>query len=221
MKNLIKSTGLMIVLGLLFTNVQAGGSYSKAHVKDGMTCVVVQHEVANFDKWETAYKADLKRRKKAGIKELYVFRGDTNANRITVVFALDDVNAAKAFFNDPETGKIMGAAGVISIPVFTYFKVANSGTDKKPEYMIVQHKVADYDKWKQAFDQHESVRASYNIGLIAVGQTLDDPTSIVAIFASPQASDFTDFLEKSNLKEVMKNAGVISQPTINILKQVD
>ena len=30
-------------------------------------------------------------------------------------------------------------------------------------YIIVQHKVRDYDSWKPAFDDHESVRAKYGL----------------------------------------------------------
>jgi hypothetical protein len=221
MKNSIKLTGLMILSGLLSVQVQAGGSRSKAHIKEGMNCVIVQHEVADFNKWEAAFKADANRRKKAGISDLYLFRGDSDTHSITAVFELNDITAAKAFFNDPATGRIMGAAGVTSKPVFTYFKVANSGVDKYPDVMIIRHKVADYDKWKKIFDEHESVRATYKIGLIAVGKDLDNSGYIVVIFNSPQASDFTDFLEKSDLKEVMKDAGVISQPVVDMLKTVN
>lgn len=219
MKNLINLLSLTVLFGVLQGSAQADDFYLTDHIRGGMTCVIVQHEVADFGKWEAAYKADAKRRKKAGITEMFVLRGDTNSNLVTVVFGLNNVTSSKAFFNDPETAQLMGAAGVTSKPVFTYFKVSNSGVEKNSSFMIIQHKVEQYDKWKKAFDQHESTRSSYNIDLVAVGRDLDDPANVVAIFNSNQASNFSDFLKKSDLKEAMEDAGVASEPIISTYKQ--
>lgn len=189
-------------------------------LQGGMTSVIVQHEVTNYEKWEKAFDANADRRKKAGIKELFILRGEANPNLLNVVLGLDNTTDAKAFFDDPETSQVMREAGVTSRPSFTYFKVSDSGSSANPSYLVIQHKIEEYNKWKQAFDQHEAVRSSYDIHLVAVGKDVDDPSNIVAIFNSRKASNFTDFLEKSNLKEVMHDAGVVSEPIVNILNQV-
>ena len=187
-------------------------------IQGGMTCVIVQNEITNFNNWKKAYEANVENRKKAGISELLVLRDVSNPNYVSVILGVSDVSSSKAFFNDPETAQLMREAGVISKPRFTYFKVSDSGTNPNPDYLIVRHRIAEYEKWKPAFDHHETVRANYNIRLVAVGKDLDDPANIVAVFNSNQASNFTDFLEKSNLKDVMHDTGVISEPVVDILK---
>lgn len=186
----------------------------------GMTSVIVQHEVTNYDKWVTIFKAQAERREKASIKELYILRGEANPNLLNVVLRLDNIADAKAFFDDPQTSQVMREAGVTSKPSFTYFKVTDSGSSANPAYLVIQHKVGEYNKWKEAFDQHESVRSTYDIHLVAVGKDLDDPSNVVAIFNSRQSSNFTDFLEKSNLKEVMHDAGVMSEPVVSTFNKV-
>ena len=159
----------------------------------GMNCVMVQHSVADFDAWETAYKKDKKRRKKAGIKEKLVLRDAVNPNYITVIFELENVEGA-------------------SKPAFTYFKVSNSGIPTGRSFLIIQHTVENYDYWKKEFDKHQEVRSDYKLSLTALGKGLDNPLNVVAIFNTDDTNNITSFLEKSNLKEAMKNAGITSEP---------
>lgn len=185
----------------------------------GTTYVIVQHDVADFDRWKTGYDEDIQRRKKSGLQEILVLKGDPNANSVSVVFGISDLEKARIFFSDPQLAEKMGEAGVISVPQFTYFNVANSSLTEGSSYMIITHKVADYDKWKEGFDNHELARLKYHIKVTAVGTSLDDPTHIVAILNSENARNFIDFMEKSDLKEAMQKSGVISEPVSYILRK--
>tara|TARA_R110000744_G_C19368912_1_gene562239 strand:+ start:5304 stop:5993 length:690 start_codon:yes stop_codon:yes gene_type:complete len=187
------------------------------HILGGMTCVMVQHNIKDFDTWETAYKKDSERRKKAGIIEKHILRGASDPNFITVVFEFKNMKTGKDFFTDPRTAELMGAAGVTSKPTFTYFKVSNSGIPTGDSFLIIRHTVKDYKHWKKAFDNHQKVRVEYKISLTALGKELDNPLNIVAIFNAENTNDITSFLEKSNLKEAMKSAGITSEPVSQIM----
>jgi len=182
-----------------------------------MTCVIVQHQVSNFDIWEKAYKKDKKRRVQAGVSEKLLLRDAGDPNSITVVFSLKNEEKARAFFMDTNTADLMKNAGVTSPPNFTYFQVSNSGIAKGESFLIVQHTVQDFDVWKKAFDKHSTVRDEYHLSLIALGKDIDNPKNIVTIMSSTDTSNISNFLEKSDIEESMKNAGVTSEPKINIL----
>ncbi len=211
MKNLTNK--LTMVIALMFF-IQSSYSQSSIadHILGGMTCVMVQHSVADFDTWKSAYNKDEGRRKEAGITEKLILRGVSDSNFITVVFELENVKKGRDFFADPNTPKLMGAAGVTSKPIFTYFKVNNSGIPTGGSFLIIQHTVKNYDVWKQAFDKHQQVRSQYKIALTALGKDLDNPLNVVAIFNTDETNNITSFLEKSNLKDAMKSAGITSEP---------
>lgn len=197
-------------------NVSENFSF-KDHILGGMTCVLVQHNVADFDTWKTAFKKDAERRKKAGIAEKLILRGAADPNFITVVFELENVKTGKDFFTDPKTADLMGAAGVTSKPAFTYFEVSNSGIPTGESFLIIQHTVKDYNQWKKAFDNHQKVRSEYKLSLTALGKDLDNRSNVVAIFNAENTNAITSFLEKSNLKEAMKSAGLTSEPVSQIM----
>ena len=143
--------------------------------------------------------------------------GADDSNYVTVVFELSEAKKAQDFFADPHSAELMQAAGVTSKPNFTYFNVNNSGIPKGESFLIVRHTVKDYDYWKQEFDKHKSVRSAYNLSLTALGKDLGNPLNVVAIFNSDNTNSIKSFLEKSNLKEAMKDAGITGEPIQEIL----
>lgn len=217
-KSILLFSMALFISAICFSSDDNAQTYENS-ITAGTTYVIVQHDVADFDKWKTGYDEDAQRRKKTGLQEILVLKGDPNANSVSVVFGISDLEKARAFFSDPQLAEKMGEAGVISAPQFTYFNVANSSLTNGNSYMIISHKVADFDKWKEGFDDHESERLKYHIKVTAVGTSVDDPTQIVAIFNTDQAVNFVDFMEKSDLKEAMQNSGVISEPVSYILRK--
>ncbi len=224
MKNLktILVSGLVVIISISISYSQnSNNSHNKFSYSDqitgGMNCVIVQHSIADFETWEIAYKKDGERRQKSGVKEKLLLRGADDPNFITVVFELNNIESAQSFFTDPHSAELMQAAGVISKPSFRYFKVGSSGIPEGDYFLIVQHTVKDYDFWKQEFDKHQNVRTEYHLSLTALGKDLDNPLNVVAIFNSKKQKNITSFLEKSDLKEAMKHAGITSPPTQEIM----
>lgn len=193
--------------------------YTAGLMTGGMNYLIIQHEVEDLVKWEKAYESDMERRNQAGLKEMMVLNDVENPHSITVIFEFSDINAVNEMLADPELAEKMKSAGVITKPVFTSFRVLNSKEPVGRSYILVKHKVENYDTWKNAFDEHEIARNEYNVSFVAVGRELADSQAVVTLLCSDKTGNIISFLEGSNVKTAMKEAGVISDPTINITTQ--
>lgn len=78
--------------------------------------------------------------------------------------------------------------------------------------IMIKHKVADYDKWRKAYDSHDSIRRSYGIMNYVMGRGMDDSNMIIIINKISDLQKAKDFSMSPNLKDVMKMAGVINKP---------
>jgi hypothetical protein len=151
------------------------------HITAGSNYVLVQHQISDFKTWETAFNKDENRRENSGISVILIAQENDDDNSISMVFGLKNIEKAKTFFNDPKTADLMGAAGVTSQPQFSYFNVENSSIPKGHSFMIIQHEVSDYAKWKKSFDEHDNIRRDYHIQVTAVGSYLDNTNHVIAI----------------------------------------
>ncbi|PCJ90970.1 MAG: hypothetical protein COA50_16885 [Flavobacteriaceae bacterium] len=208
---------LTLLLSIPMSYSQQTKMASSSEIGEGSINVLVQHNVANYATWKMAYKKDMKRRTKAGIREKLLLRDINNANYITVVFEIENLEIAKVFFLDPYSAKLMEAAGVTSKPNFLYFKTSKATAPIGTSMLFVQHTVKDYDYWKREFDKHHNVRSKYNIALTTLGVNIENPLNVVALFSSVSPDNILDFLNKSDLKEAMKNAGITSKPIQEVL----
>ena len=218
MKNSKISMLFLIVFILISAAAISQSKYFASKIVGGVTCLMVSHEVSDFKQWHEAYLQDLDRREKNGIEERFIMRGNRNSNHVTVIFEIKDLESAKSFFEDPSTAMLMHSAGVLTAPKFTYFKVNNSGIPNGDSFLIIQHDVEDYPMWKQAFDKHQNVRTEYGLTTTIVGENLENPKNVIAVFNSVNPDNFSSFLEQSDLKEAMKDARVSSEPNIIFLK---
>ena len=211
------AVALALIFSISISYSQQTKKISSDKIHLGKTCVIVQHSVSDFDTWIIAYRKDGERRGKSGIHEKFLLRNTNDSNYITVVFELENVAKAKAFFSAPHSAKLMQAAGVISKPDLTYFKVSHSGIPMGKSFLLVQHTVEDYDYWKHEFDKHQNIRSKYKLSLTILGKDLGNALNVIAIFSSANTGNIKSFLEKSDLKEAMKNAGITSEPIQEIM----
>jgi len=84
-------------------------------------------------------------------------------------------------------------------------------------YMIVRHKVRDFDEWKQAYDDHQSHRQEAGLTEQYLLRGADDGNEVVAMFAAESIDRAKEFAGSEELKTVMQNAGVIDRPDIHFL----
>ena len=86
--------------------------------------------------------------------------------------------------------------------------------------LFVHHKVADYAKWRQVFDEMDGLRRSFGMTGSRVFHTEANPNEIAVITDWPTAEQARAYAQSPELRQGMQNAGVISQPDVLILEDV-
>ena len=85
-------------------------------------------------------------------------------------------------------------------------------------YLLIRHKVADYAKWKPAFDADGITRQANGSRGGQLFRNASDPNEIVALFEWDDLEKASQFTQSAELREVMQRAGVVDQPDIYFLK---
>jgi quinol monooxygenase YgiN len=88
-------------------------------------------------------------------------------------------------------------------------------------FVRVQHRVQDYDTWKQVFDGFHATRKSAGEKSYHIWQTEDDPNDLNLLFEWDNAENAHSFMASSELKDAMNKAGVLEHPRIDFLKEID
>ena len=83
--------------------------------------------------------------------------------------------------------------------------------------VIVSFEVEEFDTFKSGFDTGESARIEAGVSAEAFNN-IDAPNNVWVISTAPSKEVFTAFFSAPAAQERMRNAGVISPPTITFLK---
>ncbi len=87
--------------------------------------------------------------------------------------------------------------------------------------LIVHHTVRDYDAWKPAFDEHESVRSQHGCQGHTIYRNADDPND-VRIFTRWQSREQAEqFARDPSLAEAMQRGGVIGEPHVTFVEEAE
>ena len=83
-------------------------------------------------------------------------------------------------------------------------------------------KIEDFAKWKENFDSDESVQARKAGGEITnrIFRSVDDPNTVVALWESDTLENMRKFAHSDELRDAMKEAGVIGIPETYYLEEV-
>ena len=85
--------------------------------------------------------------------------------------------------------------------------------------VAVRHRVADFDTWKLGYDEHGVVRQELGCTGDLLLRDSGDPHAVLVLTFWPTAADAQAFTSDPRLPEVMKKAGVISEPRIEIYEE--
>ena len=80
--------------------------------------------------------------------------------------------------------------------------------------VFVRHRVADYDVWKVAFDEHGSVRREYGLVDNGLLRDEDDANMVTVLLSTDDTARAREFFASDSLRETMSRAGVVSQPEL-------
>ena len=75
-------------------------------------------------------------------------------------------------------------------------------------YTFVHHRVADFDAWKQVYDQFADVQREGGVRWQQVWRGREDPSMVVVMHQFDDAEAAKAFFERGDLKAAMSNAGV-------------
>ena len=79
------------------------------------THILWQADVADFDAWLDVFKADARSRKAVGIVDMNVWRDPDQPNHAVALFAVTDLEKARAFFDSEELAMHLERDGVTHI----------------------------------------------------------------------------------------------------------
>jgi hypothetical protein len=86
-------------------------------------------------------------------------------------------------------------------------------------YLMVRHKVRDFDAWKKAFDSGEANRQAAGSRGAHLFRGADNPNEVVVTFTwdDDRIGEARAYMASAALREGMQEAGVIDQPDVYLL----
>lgn len=85
-------------------------------------------------------------------------------------------------------------------------------------HVLVRHKVADYNRWKEAFDSHLNARKRAGETDCRVFHSTDEPHELVLLSDWNSLEEARKFMSSDELREAMQKAGVVGAPEIHFLE---
>jgi hypothetical protein len=85
---------------------------------------------------------------------------------------------------------------------------------------MVQHRVADYDVWRKAYDESETTQKTGGVTHQSVYRAKDDPNSLLVTHGFATTADAETFLAGTELRDAMQQAGVQGEPRIEIYQDM-
>jgi len=88
-------------------------------------------------------------------------------------------------------------------------------------YLLIHHKVSDYETWKSVFDEHASTRKENGSKGGWLLHNAGDPNDIFIILEWDSVDHARRFVNSEDLKQTMKMAGVSGSVHAYFLEQID
>lgn len=86
-------------------------------------------------------------------------------------------------------------------------------------YVLIRHKVADYQKWRRAFDAHGRVRKSGGSRGGRLFRSAARPKDVFILFRWSDLRQAKKFTRSATLRRAMKAAGVRGKPDVFFLQE--
>jgi hypothetical protein len=83
-------------------------------------------------------------------------------------------------------------------------------TDLAPAAVLITHLVADFDRWKAGFDDHESARRDAGVVGHHINRAEDDPKNVTVYLALTDVDRARAFSESDSLAAQMRSFGVLA-----------
>ena len=87
--------------------------------------------------------------------------------------------------------------------------------------LLIRHHVADYPAWKAVFDEHEPTRRANGSQGGWLFRDTANPHEVLVLLAWDDLERARLFVDSDDLREAMIRAGVVGQPDIWFLEDVE
>ena len=84
-------------------------------------------------------------------------------------------------------------------------------------HMLVRHKVADFETWKQVYDDHGPAREAAGLKTPQLWRNEDDSNDVFILFEVADPAGAKALINSPDLKASMEASGVLGQPDIVFL----
>ena len=88
-------------------------------------------------------------------------------------------------------------------------------------YVLIRHKVADYAKWKRAVQSCADWRKASGELSFQVFRSAKAANDLTVICRWASAAQMRNFVASAELRQRMKDAGVIGKPEVHFFKQAE
>lgn len=78
--------------------------------------------------------------------------------------------------------------------------------------LFIRHDVADYDAWRQVYDEFDATRRGMGVTGDAVFQSIDNPNDVTVWHDFETAEAAQALVSSPELRDAMQRAGVQGQP---------
>ena len=87
-------------------------------------------------------------------------------------------------------------------------------------HVLVRHKVADFNRWKESFDSHLNARMHAGETGCRLFQSVDDPRDVTLLLDWDSVEHARAFISSEDLRGRMQQAGVVGTPDVQYLEDV-
>jgi hypothetical protein len=85
-------------------------------------------------------------------------------------------------------------------------------------YVLVVHKVQDYDRWRPYFDSDKPRQQEAGLTVRHVLRGADDPQEVVILFEAEDLGRAREMVGSEGLRKTMQEAGVLGPPDMHFLE---
>jgi len=88
-------------------------------------------------------------------------------------------------------------------------------------YILVRHKSEDFARWKPVYDGHAATRKAAGCKGARLFRSSTNPSETIVLLEWDDLNKARQFAQSPDLRETMKRAGVVGQPDIYFLEEVE
>jgi hypothetical protein len=86
-------------------------------------------------------------------------------------------------------------------------------------YLLVRHRVADFDSWHGVFESHAAAQREAGLHLLHLLRDAADPNLVVLLFRADDPEAALAFTSSPDAAAAARTAGVIGNPEVSLLSE--